>query len=55
MWESFVHNPTTKRIFKDDTYENFRDYDDIFFASPGMPDEIVKEISKTAIKQNRKR
>lgn len=54
LWESFVHNPTTKKILADGAYENFQTYDDIFFASPGMPDEIVKEISKTAIKRNRK-
>jgi len=29
-------------------------YDDVFFASPGMPDEIVKELGKTLIKQNKK-
>lgn len=53
LWESFIHNPTTKRILADGSYEHFQNYDDIFFASPGMPDEIVKEISKTAIKRNR--
>ena len=29
-------------------------YDDVFFASPGMPDEIVKELGKTLIKINKK-
>ena len=29
-------------------------YDDVFFASPGMPDEIVKELGKTLIKQNKR-
>lgn len=29
-------------------------YDDVFFASPGMPDEIVKELGKTLIMQNKK-
>lgn len=53
LWESFVHNPTTKQILSDDGFSHFKKYDDIFFASPGMPDEVVKEISKTAIKENR--
>ncbi len=54
LWESFVSNPTTAQMLADDGIENFAAYDDIYFASPGMPDEIVKEISKTAIKRNRK-
>lgn len=54
LWESFVHNPTTKQMLADNGFAQFQTYDDIFFASPGMPDEIVKEISKTAIKRNRK-
>lgn len=59
LWESFVHNPTTKAMLADIasdgcfSYADFDNYDDIFFASPGMPDEIVKEISRTAIKRNR--
>lgn len=54
LWESFVINKTTAAILSDDAYCRFDAYDDIFFASPGMPDEIVKEISKTAIKRNKK-
>ncbi len=59
LWQSFVHNPTTKAMLADVgkdgcfSYADFDNYDDIFFASPGMPDEIVKEISRTAIKRNR--
>ncbi len=52
LWESFVHNPTTRQMLEEGSFTSFGPYDDIFFASPGMPDEIVKEISKTAIKQN---
>lgn len=53
LWESFIHNPTTKQMLEEGTFSGFGTYDDIFFASPGMPDEIVKEISKTAIKRNK--
>lgn len=53
LWESFVHNKTTKQMLEKGTFDRFASYDDIFFASPGMPDEIVKEISKTAIKRNK--
>jgi hypothetical protein len=52
LWESMVYNPTTKAMLADGMYESFGDYDDIYFASPGMPDEIVKEIAKTAIKRS---
>lgn len=52
LWESFVYNPATKAMLAEGTYEDFAVYDDIYFASPGMPDEIVKEISKTAIRRN---
>ena len=51
LWESFVHNPTTARMLEDGSFVQFGVYDDIYFASPGMPDEIVKEIAKTAIKR----
>ncbi|MBE5881070.1 MAG: hypothetical protein E7289_01980 [Lachnospiraceae bacterium] len=54
LWESFAYNPTTAQMLEEGTFEKFDVYDDIFFASPGMPDEIVKEISKTAIKRNKK-
>lgn len=54
LWESFVHNPTCKAMLEEGTYAQFGSYDEIYFASPGMPDEIVKELSKTVIKRNRR-
>lgn len=50
FWESMIHNPTTARIM-DGPMDR---YDRIFFASTALPDEIVKEIAKTAILQNHK-
>lgn len=47
--ESMVYNPTTKS-FLDKKLEK---YDHVYFASPGMPDEIVKELAKTLILKNR--
>lgn len=54
LLESFVYNPTTKAMLADNNFKNFGTYDAVYFASPGMPDEIVKEISKTAIRRNHK-
>ena len=48
FWESFVHNHTTDIIMSD----ALPAYDRMYFASPGTPDEIVKEIAKTLIKKN---
>ncbi|MBP3459449.1 MAG: hypothetical protein J6K58_09580 [Lachnospiraceae bacterium] len=50
FWESFVHNGTTEVIID----KPLPAYDKMYFASPGTPDEIVKEIAKTLIKKNRK-
>lgn len=50
FWESFVHNGTTKVIID----KPLPAYDRMYFASPGTPDEIVKEIAKTLIKKNKK-
>lgn len=54
LYESFIYNPTTKEMLRDGEYEKLDCYDDFFFASPGMPDEIVKELVKTCIKRNKK-
>lgn len=54
LWESFVYNPSTRAMLTKEDYSDFAAYDAIYFASPGMPDEIVKEISKTAIRRNHK-
>ncbi len=48
LWESLVRNKTTDKIVTGD----LKTYDDIYFASPGAPDEIVKELSKTLILKN---
>lgn len=50
LWESFVYNPTTGKIMDGP----LGTYDDVYYASPAMPDEIVKEIGKTLIKKNKK-
>lgn len=50
LFESFVYNPEIKRFLD----QPLGTYDDIYFASPGMPDEIVKEIAKTAIQKNKR-
>ena len=34
-------------------YPAFTTYDDLYFASPGVPDEIVKELIKTCIRKNK--
>lgn len=66
LWESFVYNGTTKQMLtplsKEATgpktnlfsgsFEELMRYDDLFFASPGLPDEIVKELVKTLISRN---
>lgn len=52
--ESFVYNPTTKAMLEPGSYCDLAAYDDLYFASPGVPDEIVKELIKTLIKKNRK-
>lgn len=49
FFESIIYNPTTK-AFLDKKLDR---YDHVYFASPGMPDEIVKEIAKTLILKNR--
>lgn len=65
LWESFIDNQTTKDMLtplteaqkqsgKRGTYAELSAYDDLFFASPGLPDEIVKELVKTLIKKNHK-
>lgn len=50
LYESFIYNPTTDRIMD----KPLDAYDEVYFASPGLPDEIVKEIAKTLIKKNKK-
>lgn len=52
LWESFIYNPTTKAMLEENTYEKLEAYDDLYFAAPGLPDEIVKELIKTLIKKN---
>lgn len=49
FWESFIHNGTTNLILD----APLPTYDKVYFASPGAPDEIVKEIAKTLIKKNK--
>ena len=50
FFESIIYNPTTKAFID----KPLKTYDHVYFASPGMPDEIVKEIAKTLILKNRK-
>ncbi|MGN0132029.1 MAG: polysialyltransferase family glycosyltransferase [Lachnospiraceae bacterium] len=50
FWESFIHNGTTDVIID----SPLPTYDRMYFASPGTPDEIVKEIAKTLIRKNKK-
>ena len=50
LFESFFYNPTTQAILD----KKLDSYDHVYFASPGMPDEIVKELAKTLILRNRK-
>ncbi|MBO4337637.1 MAG: hypothetical protein J5842_06160, partial [Lachnospiraceae bacterium] len=52
LYESFIHNPEYGRMFTSDTPDPGI-YSDIFFASPGMPDEVSKQVIKSAIKANR--
>ena len=54
LWESFVYNPTVKAMLTEKDYPAFTTYDDLYFASPGVPDEIVKELIKTCIRKNKK-
>lgn len=49
FWESFIHNSTTDIILD----APLPRYDHVYFASPGTPDEIVKELAKTLIKKNK--
>ncbi|MCR4798384.1 MAG: hypothetical protein K5853_08060, partial [Lachnospiraceae bacterium] len=53
LYESMIKNPEYDRLFEDRPAPELSGYSDIFFASPGMPDEISKEIIKTAILKNR--
>lgn len=64
LYESFIYNGTIKDILTKTTLNTegkreiqfpcrLEQYDDVFFASPGMPDEIVKELGKTLIKENK--
>lgn len=48
--ESFIYNPTTNQIMD----KPLQTYDQVYFASPGLPDEIVKEVAKTLIRKNKK-
>lgn len=50
LFESFVYNPTTKVVID----KPLPVYDQVYFASPGVPDEILKEIAKTLIRKNKK-
>ncbi len=54
LYESFISNPEFPRLFADRPAPDLKTYSDIFFASPGIPDEISKEIIKTAIRKNRR-
>lgn|GEM_PF-712610 len=49
FYESFVRNRTTDVILD----QPLGVYDEVYFASPGNPDEIIKEVAKTVIRQNR--
>lgn len=53
LMESLIYNPTTKAMMSDADYQRLATYDDFYFASPGVPDEIAKELIKTLIKRNR--
>lgn len=48
LFESFVYNKCCKQILS----APLDVYDEVFYACPEMPDEIIKEISKTVIKKN---
>ncbi|MCR5655458.1 MAG: hypothetical protein K6G07_07475 [Lachnospiraceae bacterium] len=50
FYESFIKNKTTDVILDG----KLQAYDEVYFASPGNPDEIIKEVAKTVIKLNRK-
>ncbi len=50
FFESFIYNHTTDIIL--DKPLGF--YDQMYFASPGLPDEIVKEVAKSLIRKNKK-
>ena len=59
LYESFIHNPEYDRMFaytagKNTSVPDPKDYTDVFFASPGMPDEVSKEIIKAFIRKNRR-
>ena len=56
LYESFIKNPEYDRLFSapgNAGKPDLKIYSHIFFASPGMPDEVSKEIIKSAIKANR--
>ena len=53
LYESLIKNPEYKRLFTDGRIPDLKHYSDIFFASPGLPDEISKEIIKEGILKNR--
>ncbi len=54
LYESMIKNPEYDRMFADGKKPDLAGYSDIFFASPGLPDEICKEVVKTAILKNRR-
>ncbi len=53
LYESLIRNPEFPRLFTDGHKPDMKQYSHVFFASPGLPDEISKEIVKEAILQNR--
>ena len=48
LFESFIYNRTTNKILS----APLDTYDEVFYACPENPDEIIKELSKTLIKRN---
>ena len=54
LYESMISNPDFAGLFPDGNIPDIGSYSDIFFASPGMPDEISKEIIKSAVLKNRR-
>ncbi|MCR5418172.1 MAG: hypothetical protein K6E84_04580 [Lachnospiraceae bacterium] len=52
--ESLISNPEYPRLFADGHIPELSLYSDIFFASPGLPDEISKEVIKSAVLADRR-